>query len=384
MKKFYLAGSAVLLCLVSGCGGDDTSSSSTFSGALGTVSSTLEEMSQLSPVSTSLMSANDFRLMSALGGDWTSGTVRLPDQSGTSLSIKEYMGKQLDPNAVGDGGGGQSFALNVFGRFNNAMMIGCALMTVGANIDATTGYPANGTMAITMSAANLATMVSKCGMSQAESNQMAAASPTPEISAVVESATNTTYYDKKITMTLPASMGGATQYFYFRFNSSEINIFNAEDGSSFDSRTLVNMDLSTNVLKVEYYSGGSGGGAALYFHRLYYDKGNDIGKLTTYYGSSTDFVKYTLAGKPNTGGTFALSFTSDQTANYSGQACVSVSTGVISTDDSLACTLTGTAVASATVLSDALSRLGDSDWVTPSETKANTFTVDNVFAAVAP
>lgn len=384
MKKLYFSGAIALLSFLAGCGGDSSDSLPSFASALDTVSSTLEDMSKLSPVAATLMSTSDFRIMSGFGSDWTSGSVRLPDSSNTSLSIKDYMGKQLDPDAMGDGGSGQEFALNVFGRFDNSMMIGCALMSVGSSIDASTGYPSNGTMTITMSSANLEIMKSKCGMSDSEATYMASQSPTPEITAVVEDATDTTYYDKKITMTLPASMSGSTQYFYFRFNSSEINILNAEDGSSSDSRTLVNMDLTSNVLKVEYYSGSSGGGANLYLHRLYYDKDNDIGKLTTYYGGASDFVKYTLVGKPNAGGTFALSFTSDQTTDYNGQACVSVSTGSISTDDSLACTLTGTAVSSASVLSDALSRLGDSSWVAPSESIANTFTVDNVFTAVAP
>ena len=392
MNRITFGALSSLVVLATACGGDDAApaaddSNAKFSTALTTVKSTLEEVAALNPDAAATMSKvrrkslASVSPMASIGASaWDSGTVRMPDQSGDDVSIKEYMGKQLDPEAVGTGDGGD-FQLNVFGRFNNSMMIGCALMQLAPSLDATTGYPENGSMSITLTAENAAVLVEKCGMSQTEADGMASLSPT--ISATVASATDTTYYDKKITMTLPDEMGGATQYFYFRFNDEEINILNAEDGD-FDSRTMVNLDLATNILKVEYYSGGTSDDAALYFHRLYYDKDSDIGKIATYYGNGSDYVQYTLVGKPTAGGTFALSFKSDQAVDYDGQACIGVAEGTLDTDDSLACTLTGTAVASATVLSDAFGRLGDADWVEPSETKANTFTVDTIFTAASP
>jgi len=388
MKKFML-GSAALLALATGCGSDDerAATPATFAGAITTVTTALNDFSKLNPASTSLQSVPGTLGLFTTGGfgsDWTAAEkVRLPDRSNTSLSIKDYMGKQLNPAAVGDDGEGREFALNVFGRFENAMMIGCALMSVGA-VDATTGYPADGTLTISMTAANLAIMVSKCGMTQADADYMLQTPPL-EITSTVAVPADTKYYDKKITMTLPAAMRGATQHFYLRFNATEINIFDAEDGAEFDSRTMVNMDLATNVLKVEYYSGGSGDDANLYFHRLYYDKANDIGKMATYYGGSGNYVSYTLAGKPNSAGSFALSFKSDQAFDFDAQACVNAADGTITTGDgSLTCTVTGTAVADASVLTDAFARLGAAAWVTPSETIANTYTVDTIFTAVAP
>jgi hypothetical protein len=162
-----------------------------------------------------------------------------------------------------------------------------------------------------------------------------------------------------------------------------INILNAEDGSAFDSRTVVALNRSTNVLRVEYYSGGSGN---LYFHRLYYDQTNDIGHLTTQYGSASQYSKYTLSGKPNTStATMALSFKKDQNSSViDASACVNPSTGDIAIDNSLACTLTGTDVSSATVLTDALSRVGNASWVATSDTLTLDYTADNVFTAVSP
>ncbi|MBS1984646.1 MAG: hypothetical protein JST16_10790 [Bdellovibrionales bacterium] len=385
--KLGALGCLTAMALSAGCGKSSSSSGTTFVDALGTVSTTMEDMKKLDPTASSFVSRSKsgLHLFTAFGSAWDSGTVALPDGSGSSVSIKEYMGKQLDPSAVGDDGHGRQFALNVFGRFNNAMMIGCALTQVGADIDSATGYPNVGTVTMKLTSEALTKMKEKCGMSEADATYMGSITPPIEIGAVISNPSDTTYYDRKVVMTLPEAMsgsGGATQYFYMRYNSSEINILDIEDQATFDSRTIVALNLATKVLKVEYYSGSNG--SNLYFHRLYYDQTNDIGKLATYYGSTGNRVSYTLTGKPNAGGTFALSFDSDQTADYAGQACVNVSNGTVATDDSLSCTLTGTAVSSATVLSDAYSRVGATSWSTPADTMTNSYTEDTIFTAVAP
>ncbi len=221
-----------------------------FADALLEVNASLEDFAAMNPNAATIQQDGVFQSFAAIGSDWTTGLVRLPDSSNTDVSIKEYMGKQLDPDAVGDGGGGQEFALNIFGRFNNATMIGCALMTLSSNISSSTGYPAAGSETMTLTAENLTTLQTSCGMSASDAAFMTSVDPDPAIAAVIEIPTDTTYYDRKVTMTLPASMGGATQYFYFRYNSDEINILDMEDGT-FDSRTMVSMNLSTRVLKVE-------------------------------------------------------------------------------------------------------------------------------------
>jgi hypothetical protein len=386
-KIVFITVVAASVTVLSACGSKDSEALNVNS-ALALVSGTMDDMANLNPTASlnqsSVRALSDVGIFAAFGGAWTSSSaVKLPDNSDTSVSVKDFMGKQLDPDATGVGDGGRTFYLNVFGRFSNSMMIGCALGNLSATVDAATGYPAAGTETMTMTAANAAILVSNCGLTQSEADYFTGLTTPAAITATISIPADTTYYDRKVVMALDAQMGGATQTFYFRYNADAINILNAEDGASFDSRTVVALNRSTNVLRVEYYSGGSGN---LYFHRLYYDQTNDIGHLATQYGSASQYSKYTLSGKPNTSSaTMALSFKKDQNSSViDASACVNPSTGDIATDNSLACTLTGTDVSSATVLTDALSRVGNASWVSTSDTLTLDYTADNVFTAVSP
>jgi hypothetical protein len=209
-----------------------------------------------------------------------------------------------------------------------------------------------------------------------------------EIGTVITNPTDNTLYDRKVVMTLPAAMGGAIQTFYMRFNDDEINIQNSEDGQ-YDSRTLVAYNRITDFLQVEYYSGQADGDSntggnqpLLYYHRLVYDKANDQGRLVNHIGQDNNSARFTLAGKPEAGGTLALSWVSDfssTTREY--QACVAAADGTIATDNSLACDVTGTDVGSLAWINTALSNAGAASWVVPADTLGLSYTVDTAFSA---
>jgi len=320
----------------------------------------------------------------AFGANWeAAGLINKGDSSNTSVSAKEFMGLQLDPDAVGDDGNGREFALNVFGRFESSMMIACALGELSTK-DAN-GYPSNGTSEISLTPANLATLVAKCGMTQADADYMGEQETAPAITATVTDATDDSVYDKKIVMQLDESMGGAVQTFLLRFNANVVNILNVEDGT-YDSRTIVAYDVATKVLKVEYYSGGAD---SFWYYRLYYDATNDEGRLVGTLGGTNNYNRYALAGKPNTAGTFALSFVSyNGSTTYDHNACVDNASGDIPAggDGSLECSVTGTDLADASFdwIDTAFTNRADAGWVSAAdETRTANWTVDTTFTVAA-
>ncbi len=87
--------------------------------ALALVSGSMDDMANLNPTTSlnqsSVRALADVGVFAAFGGAWTnSSAVKLPDNSDTSVSVKDFMGKQLDPAATGISGDGREFAINVF------------------------------------------------------------------------------------------------------------------------------------------------------------------------------------------------------------------------------------------------------------------------------
>lgn len=274
------------------------------------------------------------------------------------------MGYQLDPAAVRENGS----SINIFGRFNSAVSVSCALMNL-ATVDSATGYPVDGAQTITFTAAAQTLMTSKCGFAAADVEDLNGV----QISLTVTTPADTTVYDKKIVFELAAEMGGGDQVFYLRFNDSAINILSAETNENGDSRTIVALDKTTGVLKVEYFSGGllSDG---FNFYRLFYNEDTDEGRMFGYEGDAADSggIRYTLSGKPSSGGEAALSMDlkgwgsgADWDKNYS--ACVTMADGTIATDNVLTCagSVTGVDIDDAglaTVYNDAFTNRTDTGW----------------------
>ena len=355
----------------------------TIGAALTAVSSQLQGISSLGYDDTlfstkNLQKLNPFNLSplagSAFGSNWTTVNTYSGDSSGTMVSPMTFMGQQLNPATVGGDGSGGSFQMTVFGRFDNSMMIACALGTIGET--GTGGYPANGEQTLTLDADNIELMVDECGMSESEADSIASMDPDPAINIVTTDTTDDSTYDKKMVMTLPAGMGGAVQTFMLRFNNDEVNILNVEDGD-YDSRTLVAFDVANKVVKVEYYSGGAD---SFWYYRLFYDEENDQGRLVASIGGASNYNRYTLAGRPDAGGTFALSYQSTFSGSHDYIACVDASDGTIETDASLDCTVDGTDLADVTWLPQANTDRQAAGWIaTDDETLTANWDIDTTF-----
>ncbi len=261
-----------------------------------------------------------------------------------AVGLKFYMGFLLDGNARRDNGSD----ISVFGRIKSALAQGCAMAVAIPNTD---GIPNVGTHSLTFDAATNTLLTTYCNFKASDLTSML----DQTASATVTATTDTTNYDRKLVLTLPG--GGGTITTFLRLSATTFNFASFES----TSRVLMALNRTTGDVRAEYVSrsssGASGGGE---WHRLFYDAAADDGVVV---GSSFDFqatpsrsrILFTLHGKPQTAGsTVAFSakilgfgLTSVDGAadpavhnnNYKG--CVSIDTGNISTDNSLACTLTG-------------------------------------------
>jgi hypothetical protein len=340
---------------------------------------------------------------SSTGGGPCSGTYSFaytgPNSTGskipTSVSIKDYIGQQLDPNFVNANGSSTS----TFGRLQSSLQIVCALGYVFSPTD-TDGTPqvTSGT-AVTLptdTSSPIYKSVSDggCGLS---ATQMAGESLG---TVVVTAVTGSSYYTKELNMTSPGSTGNAIKLFIgLNLTAGTLNFMQIEDqangaqGRNAVDRSILSMTgvNGTPVLKFEYSSmgfstarnsspscwtapgmgGGDGWSCSYEFHRIFIDSVNDVAYLITNDGSPGDssglvssshapvfYTQFTGAAKPNElsactstscSQTLALSvgFAGQQNNPATGtdyNACVNASTRDVSLDGSLACSATGTTV----------------------------------------
>ena len=319
MKLRTLISSLMVLALATSCGSSSSGSGGGSSNALvGTVSTVL---SQANIVSGVLDSAKKNQLSTSenlvtdeyLTTEWWDTDLSLPNPiTGVgNVTPKDWMGKQLDPDAVNS----DDASVNVFGRLKTALGIFCALgvgaESAGQAIDSN-GYLPAGEFSLTFTSSNVATMLSSCGID---------ASDRVGFSVSITVAVETGTYERSYTFGAPFS-----QVYYVKNSGGEVNIATGEN-DDYKSRTLVSMNQNTGILKVEYV--GVGGG--LYGYRLYYDENSDEGHLLTYEGDasvSSTYTRYTLAGKPKTGDAFSLSMKSNNLASgVMKEGCVASATG---------------------------------------------------------
>jgi|GEM_PF-5071312 len=362
--------SALPLLLVLAACGTDTASSGSGSGAeetgiLGAINSVKSTLDSVGGISSASRKANQFMrkgpisLSSSLitppnfGGDWTSSSAILDPENypgeTTRVSFKDFFGAQLDPDALTrphpTPGSGDEHAFNALGRMKNALSILCAVgvgMDLNGTVTDSNGYPTDDSMNFTFTRAFLERMKSDCGFG-GEVDSMEGR----QLEATVESVTGE--YDIKIHFDL------FKQDYFYRSNSSEINILTAEqaDSSGPTMRTILAYDLSTQVMRVDYASViGDASSAGLEGHRLYYDAANDDGMLFSVIGQADSDITnknvFVIAGKPNTGTAYSVSgkFTGyNSHGKY--EACV-LANGNMSTDGSR-CTASATTVVGADV-----------------------------------
>jgi hypothetical protein len=374
-----LVTSLVAVLALTSCGHDDarpaTTGNAVFNNAISSVTASLAGVGGLMP---SVAFAPRARRVprtaliesprTGLAGIWAgAATIAHPACSGgasdphcqagsNQVNAKDYMGYQIDPDAERDNGS----AINIFGRINSSLSIACAIMNLAPNVDASTGYPSNGTFTVTFTSSSASVLTTYCGFSASN-----VPSPGESVSITTSTPADTSVYDKKMVITLDANMGGGTQTFYLRTNSSAINILSAELNSDNLSRNIIAYDRTTRVGRAEYISGpntivANNGGTE--FQRLYIDETNDVASMLSY---SRDFnsmtvnrMSFSLVGKPATAGSeVAVSMRAE---GYGGlgyatiyKGCVNSDTGALSGDDTSACAggVTGRAMDNAGITS---------------------------------
>jgi hypothetical protein len=374
MKLQILISSLMVLALATSCGSDSSGGGGgSTNGLVGTVSTVLSQANKVSGVldtakSNELITTENLVADEYLMTAWWDTTTGLPhptDSTAPSVTPKDWMGAQLDPDAVTVDNGS---AVNVFGRLKTALGIFCALgiaaESAGQAIDSN-GYLSAGTFSITFTADNVATMLSTCGI-DASGNVGASVSITVDV--------ETGTYERSYTFDAPLS-----QVYYVKNSGGEVNIATGETGS-YKSRTVVSMNQNTGILKVEYV----GDGGNRYGYRLYYDEGSDEGHVLTY----EDGTRYRLAGKPNTGDAFSISLKSSSVASeVVKEGCVASATGDLLVDGSR-CTASGTRLAGSSVNSldsffTAFAGTSGTDWGTVSDSTAISWTNETNMSTVA-
>ena len=209
----------------------------------------------------------------------------------------------------------------------------------GNSLDANS-YPNNGTYSLTIAAADLPTIQSKCDIDV--SNAAGSA-----ISITVSTPTSTSLYDKKVTMVMPGGAPTDTQTYYYKNTDAVTNVAFAEVKTEHVSRSLATLDKAAKVVKFEYISGPAqsapifSGDVHIVAHRLFYDEINDKGAMligerdVLLPPGVSGHTRYIMAGKPNASGAkFSLFMNSTKfLGDIQRLACVNAMTGIIDTDN---------------------------------------------------
>ena len=345
------------------------------------------------PESGAAPQGSDFAVINAyIGGGFTCSTpdVNTCTKDGVTVagleSLKNYMGQALDPNFKNSNGA----SITLFGRLQSALMVPCALGQLTTTLD-TDGLPPVGALTLnfpsdTTNAVYQPASSGGCGLPAT----MAGMSVSGTVTAVSAGA-----YAKKIAL----STGGGSQAVWIKLDSTAgtMDLMTLEDQRPqryAADRTIVHMsNLGTaGAAKVafEYVSMGSADGSNsdscfssngwtcdFDLHRGFIDEAADVAVLMSSSGSPaadgdatgatapTNYIRFAAAAKPSVlaacaaggscSGTLALSITADGqhmpiTAGYypsagnAYAACVDLAARSITTDDTLACDVTGTSI----------------------------------------
>ena len=298
------------------------------------------------------------------------------------ISLKGYMGQQLDPNFQNKNGS----STTPFGRMQSALQITCALGYLVTAVDSD-GTPSVGTLSFTIptDTTNIVYQSFSSGGCNLQTNNAGTA-----ISAVVTAVSGSTMFTKKMSLSM-----GNTSSLYLGFSSGALNFMNIEDQAP-SGRNAVDRSIfigtgmgsaSTTKILFEYtsmgYNSTRGSGAAEFgsgqwksdfeFDRIFIDGANDVAYLVSNNGDPGDasggtgapakYIQFTGAARPvemssctssSCSETLALSFgfhgqiyasggTDSAVEGVDFNGCVNAASRAIATDDSLACNVTGTA-----------------------------------------
>lgn len=330
--KFFA--SLAVLALVSGCGTDAANTAETvslISAKLTAASNIVGETTRRNPTAAA---------RAGIDSVWTTSPGVAPLSGSGQSSLQTWMENMFDPTFVNSSGAKVTFV----GRIANSLDVFCFLSELTDNPD-DTGLPSNGTYPITFTQAAVDTCKGEA--------EMVGGTAT----LTVESPSDTTYYDKKITAEL-SSRETCPFIFLARINSDVVNVATSEDqscdGRDQVSRTIFWYDAATQRSRFTYISQNFSENSGHEFYRGFLDEGTDEAYVLGHYGSAnggniTGGVSFTAVGKPSAGGTVAVSAKSagNTIAGGTYDGCINISGNDVATDNTLACTLTGTSISTA-------------------------------------
>jgi hypothetical protein len=314
----------------------------------------------------------------------------MPDlyNSANHESLQNYMGQMIDPTFLNSNGS----ATGAAGRYVNALFQTCltmAFLDSSCPLD-TDGLPAVGTCSPTLSLASVPSSGTYQGC-VIPSGFSAGGGGSLSLSVTISAVASNPNYTKKIVISgAPVGSGTATTTAFAKLDTSTgtLNFTTVSPGDIQSGLTGCGgsrflMSLSGTTTQFEYASmtvgsdvSGSCSGTGTQSHEDYYRIHLDTAADTAYimgmqhnYGS-VNGLTFILSGQPskiasNSGSISTSVWTSDGTAIPAGSsgsfvaasadACVSQSSGAITSDGALACDITGLDVISARTLLQARS-----------------------------
>ena len=278
MKKliYSLAFSAAL----SGCGGSGSgTSTSTSSNAIvssySNIQTAMNNFNNLGSSSSKVLSPvymKQYRPNASFSSLWTTSNNNFIDERDNSATEPyNWFNLQFDADAVRENGSKAS----MMGRFSSALQTYCAIGVLYDGATDSDGYPnpENGTDELEFTEGKISELVSTCDYTEGELTSMVGVT----IQILVESTTSTSTYIKKLTMTLPAEIGGGSQSFFVKSDSTAgvQNVATTEVNVRGVNTTIVNIDSS--AIRAEYISGpdGSLGSDNLEIHRGFLDRSSN-------------------------------------------------------------------------------------------------------------
>ncbi|MCB9094367.1 MAG: hypothetical protein H6621_04780 [Halobacteriovoraceae bacterium] len=330
-----------------GGGGGATSETSEVSQAVTTINSKLDATADLVDANalTALYSLSRTRVqkdyfVSGMSSVWTTSNGVTDLYNDGNYTLKEWMMDEFNPNFTNSNGAKVTFV----GRISNALDVFCFLGGANGEVDST-NLPSVGTQTVTITPA----IASDCGDDSITSDM--------EVTITSTATTDTTLYDRLLSIELPGSEACPFK-FYARINDSFVNVATAEDqncdGRDQASQSVFSYDIANGKSRFFYISQAFSnfpGGFEVY--RGYLDENADKAYVFGYYGGDQDGtsanlagIAFTAVGKPTAGGTVAFSVKTigNTIADDTYQACINPDTMDVDTDNSLACTVTGTDV----------------------------------------
>ncbi|MCB0379009.1 MAG: hypothetical protein KDD33_11000 [Bdellovibrionales bacterium] len=366
MKFIGILGLIVAAFGFAACSSDSgsTSSSNAMTESVSTVSTKLKAVADVlaNSASDELDSQWDITPFAAMSGVWETANGPRDLNDGTATTMKQWFIDEFNEDFKNSNNAGTTFA----GRIKNSLDIFCFMAQAGVPID--NNLPSVGSHSLTLTSA----MADTCGGDISQDSM--------DITMTVTETSDTTYYDRKMSIKLPG-WDSCPFIFYARINSSSLNLAQSEDqncdGRNQASKSIFHLDKTTSKARFYYISKNfDNGNQGFEVYQGFLSENDDQAYVVGYYGSDnvgstglSDGVAFTVAGKPSGGGSTAA-----VSANVIGSAGNSVSAGTYDgcinsstlavVSDSLSCDVTGSDASAAFTnvvqdLHDDYSAIGD-------------------------